>query len=403
MLNAAMEQKILTYLEENQQQLYDMLSQLVQVDTQNYITHGKENDGQARLEELCKALSLKVDRFTPDSIPGLTESDEFNPGRGTENRENLVAIYQGKNPSRSIMLAAHMDTMPVGDLSKWENDPFSGLVQDGKIYGRGSGDDKFGLALGWFLIKAFQDCGYQPERNVLIGSYIDEEYGGGNGALGLCLKYPCDCYVNLDSSGFETVALGGGCFEITVRTTKNDKAIASVFEVFDGLAALRRELGKLQSEKTVVRFSSFRGGDGGEKVGSMKLAIYTDMTKEETLARLAGIVDRLRPEFEALNLTTDGFILTTKFFRYGEADPGSKEIAALSDIIADSTGIRPDTRGTCLSDLSIFLNYGSRNSFSFGIPRGSETGGGAHQPNEHIQCSILLECAKRLAKLLLRT
>ena len=75
MSNAAMEQKILTYLEENQQQLYNMLSKLVQVDTQNYITHGNENAGQARLEELCKELSLKVDRFTPDSIPGLTESD----------------------------------------------------------------------------------------------------------------------------------------------------------------------------------------------------------------------------------------------------------------------------------------------------------------------------------------
>ncbi len=50
-----------------------------------------------------------------------------------------------------------------------------------------------------------------------------------------------------------------------------------------------------------------------------------------------------------------------------------------------------------VGDLSVFLKYDSKNSFSYGIPCGSKEGGGAHQLNEHIRCDILLDCAKILA------
>lgn len=300
------------------------------------------------------------------------------------------------------MLAAHIDTMPAGDLSMWEDSPFSGLIKDGKIYGRGSGDDKFGLALGWFVIKALKECGIIPKRNIMIGSYVDEEYGGGNGALGLCLKYPCDCYVNLDSSGFEKTALGGGCFTISVRSTQNDKAIASVFDIFDGISAIREEIGKLQKGNTTVRFSSFRGGDGGEKTGNVNFAIYTDKTKEETIHSLNAVLEEIQPQLDVLKLTTEGFILTTKFFRYGETKKYSKEAEIFADAISQVIGVYPDASGSCLSDLSIFLNFGNKNSFNYGIPRGSKDGGGAHQPNEHIECEKLVNCAKALALFLLR-
>ena len=396
------EQKVLNYLEENKEELFYQLSELVKIDTQNFRTHGNENAGQDYLEQICLELGLKVDRFTPDSVEGLTDSDEYNPGRGTENRENLVAVYEGENPEGGIMLAAHMDTMPVGDLSKWDDSPFSGLIKNNKIYGRGSGDDKFGLALGWYVIKALKECGFSPKKNIMIGSYVDEEYGGGNGALGLCLKYPCDCYINLDSSGFEKTALGGGCFTISVRSTQNDKAIASVFDVFDGLSVIREAIGKLQEGKTTIRFSSFRGGDGGEKVGSINFAIYTDKGKEETIRRLDEVLEEIKPRLDDLKLATEGFVLYTKFFRYGETKKNSKEAEVFADAICEVTGEYPDANGSCLSDLSIFLNYGAENSFNYGMLRGSKDGGGAHQPNEHVDCDNLMNCAKSLALFLTR-
>ena len=126
------------------------------------------------------------------------------------------------------------------------------------------------------------------------------------------------------------------------------------------------------------------------------------MSKEETQAKLDSIVSRLTPELEKLNLATDGFILTTRFFHYGEADKDSREVELLTELITENTGEAPDTKGTCLSDLSLVLKYGSKNSFNYGMPRGSKTGGGAHQPNEHIECEKLLDLTKIMAKLIMK-
>lgn len=398
------ERILLSYLETHRETLYKVLSSLVRVDTQNFRTHGNENAGQDRLESLCREIGLSVDRYTPDSVEGLTTLPEYMAGRGTDVRENLVATYSVPNAKKSVMLASHMDTVQVGDLSAWDGDPFSGEIREGKLYGRGAGDDKFGLAVGYYLIKAFKETEVSPKKNLLIGSYVDEEGGGGGGALGLALKYPVDALFNLDASGFETEALGGGCFDITVRSTQNDKAIASIMDVFTGLNLVKEELEAIHGKgKNTIRLSTVTAGTGGTKEGKLSFAIYTDMTKEETVARLAEICERLKPRFDDLSLSTDGFALRTRFFIYGETDRESREVQVLSSLLEEQNGIVPDTKGTCLSDLSLLLRYGTKNSFNFGIPRGSKIGGGAHQPNEHIDCETLLTFTKILALLLLRT
>lgn len=403
-MNKALEEKVLKYIDDNCDVLFRQLSELVKIDTQNFYKNGgNENDGQDYLAKICKEIGVDVDIYAPDSVPGLVESDEYNPGRHTDKRQNLVATLKGEADQNGIMLAAHMDTMPAGDLSKWENDPFSGLIKDGKIYGRGVGDDKFGIALAWFLMKAFLDLGITPKKNILLGSYCDEEGGGGNGALGLCLKHPSECIINLDGKGFEKQALGGGCFNINLQSTLNDKSIASVFDVFTGAEAIVKELEILHQEPNItVRLSKVSCGDGGEKKATISIAIYTDRTKEETEKQLADIFEKVKPILDEQHLASDGFVRTTKFFRYGKTDESSKEAALLTEAIEELTGTSPDTSGSCLSDLSILLHFATANSFNYGIPRGDDNGGGAHQPNEFIECKNLIECTKVIALVLLR-
>ena len=73
-----------------------------------------------------------------------------------------------------------MDTETFGPIEKWNDAPLSGIIKDGKIYGRGAGDDKSGIAISWFIMKAFKDLGIVPKKNIVLGSYSDEEGGGGN-------------------------------------------------------------------------------------------------------------------------------------------------------------------------------------------------------------------------------
>ncbi|MBQ5746995.1 MAG: M20/M25/M40 family metallo-hydrolase [Clostridia bacterium] len=399
-----LESDVLSYIEENKDELYSVLSDLVKIDTQNFGKTGNENNGQEYLLKICQDIGLETDYFAPDDTKGVKECPEYNTReRNTDKRKNLAAVYHGKKNEHGTVLASHMDTVTFGDEKLWTMSPTSGEIIDGKLFGRGAGDDKFGLAVAYFVIKALKENGFQPEKNILLGSYIDEEGGGGNGALALAMKYPADCYINLDSSNYGGIALGGGCFRVTVETTENDKQIASVFDVFEGLDAIKKGLDKLQGEgKTSIRLSSFKGGENSQKIGSFSIAIFTDMTREETEKRFAEIMKEAQPALEKLKLRSDGFVAVTRYFLYGECVENSKEAELLKGAYKDINGEYPEEAPPVLSDLSLLMHFGSKNSFNYGIPRGSETYGGAHQPNEHVYLDEVLKCAKIIALTLIR-
>jgi putative selenium metabolism hydrolase len=57
----------------------------------------------------------------------------------------IVGRKKGAN-SPTILLDAHMDTVPPGNLDEWQHDPFGAQVEQGRIYGRGAADDKASVA-----------------------------------------------------------------------------------------------------------------------------------------------------------------------------------------------------------------------------------------------------------------
>jgi acetylornithine deacetylase/succinyl-diaminopimelate desuccinylase-like protein len=59
---------------------------------------------------------------------------------------NLVARVTGSAPGRRLVLNGHLDTYPVNEALPWTVDPLGGLVQDGRLYGRGAADMKGGIA-----------------------------------------------------------------------------------------------------------------------------------------------------------------------------------------------------------------------------------------------------------------
>ena len=395
-----LEERVISYLRDNREDLFRAVSELVQIDTQNFKTHGNENAGQAYFEKRCREIGLAVDRYTLASVAGLTEHPEFQAGRDAEHRENAVAVFAGEQDENAIMLAGHMDTMPFGDLAAWELPPLSGAVKDGYIYGRGSGDDKYGVMMPWFVLKAFKELGITPKKNILIGSYADEEYGGCNGPIALCMKYPCGAYVNIDGATLETEACGGACYAIEVTSHNVTAGVASVFDVYDGVAMVMEALKSLDARSgTKVRLSSFAGGTMGEKAAIVKFAIYTNMSKDETAAELHRLYEAMQPKLKAENLSCTEFERRTRFFAYGKTMPDSREAALFAEAIREIKGTYTEVAGHDLTDLSDFMANGTLNSMNYGMPYGTAE---AHQPNENIACSELLACAEALALVLLR-
>ncbi len=98
---------------------------------------------------------------------------------------SLLYTWPGSNPKlQPMMLMAHQDVVPVasGTEKDWSVDPFSGVVKDGFVWGRGAWDDKGNLMAQLEAVEMLLASGYQPERTVYLAFGADEEIGGLRGA-----------------------------------------------------------------------------------------------------------------------------------------------------------------------------------------------------------------------------
>lgn len=74
-----------------------------------------------------------------------------------------------------IAVLGHLDVVPVGD--GWTKPPFDGLVEDGRIYGRGTNDDKGPSLAALFAMRAVRDAGIPLKRSIRLILGCDEESG----------------------------------------------------------------------------------------------------------------------------------------------------------------------------------------------------------------------------------
>jgi acetylornithine deacetylase/succinyl-diaminopimelate desuccinylase-like protein len=92
-------------------------------------------------------------------------------------RANLMALVPGGKAEGPLILLNHMDVVPVEE-DKWDLDPFSGIIKDNYIYGRGAIDMKGkGVAelITMLLLKRHK---IPLNRDVIFLATADEETGG---------------------------------------------------------------------------------------------------------------------------------------------------------------------------------------------------------------------------------
>lgn len=75
-----------------------------------------------------------------------------------------------------IGILCHLDVVPVGANWKFD-DPFSGIIEDGKMYGRGTSDDKGPTICAYYALKMIKDAGIKLKNTVRIILGTDEETG----------------------------------------------------------------------------------------------------------------------------------------------------------------------------------------------------------------------------------
>ncbi len=415
-MDNAIKNKVLNYIEENKEKLYEILSELIKINSENFGTNGNEKEMAEYVAKRLEALNVKSDVYTPESIPGFSEHFEFLSGRNTDKRPNVTGILPGCNPKEKLMFTAHIDTMPIGDRALWTVDPLGGEIKNGRIYGRGACDDKYAIATILFIFKAFRDLGIALSNDVYLTGYCDEEFGGGNGALAACLKYPCDVYVNLDCKNMRiwNCAVGGRREKLTLM---KDVSAITIDDMIDSICVAKEELHKFgeNRKRELLENSHFDGTNipnesmrilcmqsglntNDRNCAHIEFSYYTDKTEGEIKLELSALAERINSRLKENGVYVKSISPVTRYFRYAFTEKDNEYIKLLKNAGKEAIGEEIIEEASCLSDLNIFINNGSRKSFSFGIGRDFNVEGGAHLKDEFIECDVLVNYAKTIAE-----
>lgn len=94
--------------------------------------------------------------------------------------------WRGSNTElKPIVLMGHIDVVPIASPDKWSVEPFGAEIKDGKIWGRGTIDDKFSVIGIMEAIEMLLKEDFQPERTIYLAFGHDEEVGGDFGAVAM--------------------------------------------------------------------------------------------------------------------------------------------------------------------------------------------------------------------------
>ena len=123
---------------------------------------GAPVEGKPFGENVAKALDLALD--TARKYGFETRNIDYYAGD--------ISMGSGE---QTMGMLAHLDIVPVGE--GWTHDPFGGEIADGKIFGRGTVDDKGPALCALYAMRAVRDCGIPLRDGVRLILGCDEETG----------------------------------------------------------------------------------------------------------------------------------------------------------------------------------------------------------------------------------
>src|SRR5579859_6543440 len=96
--------------------------------------------------------------------------------RFAEHRANVLGRMRGSGDKRALVLTGHLDVVPPGG-QEWSHSPFDAVLEDGRIYGRGSCDMKGGVAAMVAGVKSLLGNGFRPRGDIVLAFTAGEEAG----------------------------------------------------------------------------------------------------------------------------------------------------------------------------------------------------------------------------------
>lgn len=181
----------------------------------------------------------------------------------------VVGRVAGPAGAPTVLLYAHHDVQPPGPRDRWASDPFEPIERHGRLFGRGSSDDKAGIVAHAAAIRAWDG---KPPVNVALFIEGEEESGSDHLVDFLAAEHAlldADAVVIADSGNWRvgepaiTTTLRGNVL-VTVEVRTADHAVHSGEyggSVPDANMALVRLLASLHDDRGSVAVKGLRSGD----------------------------------------------------------------------------------------------------------------------------------------------
>ncbi|MGQ9538939.1 MAG: M20/M25/M40 family metallo-hydrolase [Candidatus Bathycorpusculaceae bacterium] len=157
-------------LKEIEEEVATLLSDLIRINTTN--PPGNETQAAKYLAETLEKEGFKCEVL------------ESAPGRG-----NVITRLKGTGEKPSLLLLSHLDVVAANPI-EWSVNPFSGLVKDGFVWGRGAMDMKSMTAMEVMVMKLLKRNNVNLKGDVILAATADEEKGGEYGAGWLVRNCP---------------------------------------------------------------------------------------------------------------------------------------------------------------------------------------------------------------------
>ncbi|MEM3597011.1 MAG: M20/M25/M40 family metallo-hydrolase [Candidatus Bathyarchaeia archaeon] len=157
-------------MKEVEEEVTSFLSGLIRINTTN--PPGNETEAAKYVAKNLERDGFKCALF------------ESAPGRGS-----VITRIKGSGEKPSLLLLSHLDVV-AANPKEWSVDPFSGLVKDGFVWGRGALDMKSMTAIEVMVMKLLKRNNVKLKGDVILAATADEEKGGEAGAGWLVRNYP---------------------------------------------------------------------------------------------------------------------------------------------------------------------------------------------------------------------
>lgn len=186
----------------------EKLGKMIQVKTLSYDPDENNIEPFIKLKETMREL-----------FPNVFKSMTIKEFEG----EPILLHWKGKKSDKAIVLMSHLDVVGV-DEDKWDEEPFSGKIIDGEIYGRGTLDTKSTVFAFYQTCENLIKEGYTPDNDVYLFSSTDEETSGPGAAKAV------DYLKRKNIQPFLVLDEGGAIVSNGLPTVKKPLAMVGIIE-----------------------------------------------------------------------------------------------------------------------------------------------------------------------------